>query len=123
MADRKDRKCRRCPAMIYRESITGLCAECLNKERAARKPDEMLRTDRELARLREEVSHKGKLLKASEADVKRLQKELHLTNEVGSLEISPIVIEEREPSGTAEGTVALNASDWHVEERVDPATV
>lgn len=123
MASRKDVKCRRCPAMIYRDSITGFCADCLAKDRASRKPDEMLKTDRELSRLREEVAHKGKLLKASESDVKRLQKELHLTNEVGSLEIAPMVIEPREPTGTSEGVVALNASDWHVEERVDPATV
>ncbi len=109
--------------MIYRETITGLCADCLRKERAAQKPDELLKTDRELARLREELSRTGKLLKASEADVKRLNKELFLTNEVGGLDINPMVIEEREPTGTAEGVVALNASDWHVEERVDPATV
>jgi len=123
MSDRKTKKCRRCPAFVYKEGITGLCAECLAKDRAARKPDEMLKTDREIIALREEVARKGKLLKASEADVKRLQKELHLTNEVASLEINPMVIEAREPSGTAEGVVALNASDWHVEERVDPATV
>jgi hypothetical protein len=123
MASPKDRKCRRCPAFVYRESITGLCADCLRKDRAAQKPDELLKTDRELVRLREELSRSGKLLKASEADVKRLNKELHLTNEVGSLEISPVTIEPREPSGTAEGVAVLNLSDWHVEERVDPATV
>lgn len=123
MPDRKTKKCRRCPAFIYAEGITGLCADCLRKDRAAQKPDELLKTDRELARLREDLSRTGKLLKASEADVKRLNKELHLTNEVGSLEISPATIEPRESSGTAEGVAVLNLSDWHVEERVDPATV
>lgn len=120
---RKSRKCKRCPALVYGESITGLCAECFRRDRAAQKPDVMLKTDRELARLREEVSRSGKLLKASESDVKRLQKELHLTNEIGSLEVAPAVIEPREPSGTAEGVAVMNLSDWHVEERVDPATV
>ncbi len=123
MASPKDQKCRRCPAMVYRESITGLCADCLRKDRAANTPTELLKTDRELAKLRDDLAHKGKLLKASEADVKRLEKALHLSNEIGSLDIVPAVIEPREPSGTAEGVVALNASDWHVEERVDPATI
>jgi hypothetical protein len=123
MPDRKTKKCRRCPAFIYKDGITGLCAECLAKDRAAKKPDEMLKTDRELARLREELSRSGKLLKASEADVKRLNKELHYSNEIASLDITPAVIEPREPSGTAEGVVAMNCSDWHCEERVDPATI
>lgn len=123
MADRKDRKCRRCPAMIYRESLTGLCSVCLRKERAANKPDELLKTDREIARLREELERKGKLLKASEADVKRLNKELYLFEEVGGLEINPVTIEPRESSGTAEGVAMMHLSDWHVEERVDPNTI
>lgn len=123
MASVKDRKCKRCPTMVYRDSITGLCAECLNKDRAARKPDELLKTDREIARLREELGRTGKLLKASESDVKRLTKELHLTNEVDSLEINPIIIEPKQPSGKAEGTAVMNLSDWHCEERVDPATI
>lgn len=123
MPERKTRKCRRCPAFIYKEGLTGLCADCLRKERTANTPTELLKTDRELSRLREELSRTGKKLKASEADVKRLNKQLFLTEEVGGLEINPVVIEPREPSGTAEGVAVMNLSDWHVEERVDPATV
>lgn len=109
--------------MIYRESITGLCVDCLKKDRASQKPDALLATDRQMASLREDLSTTKKKLSASERDVKNLQKELHLTNEVGSLEIDPIVIEPKQPAGTAEGTIILVASDWHVEERVDPRTV
>jgi hypothetical protein len=123
MASRKDRKCYRCPTLIYRDSITGLCADCLNKDRAARKPDVALNAEREHAKTREDLAFAKKKLAASEADVRKLRKELHLTNEIASLEIDPIIIEPKAPSGTAEGTAVLVASDWHVEERVDPATV
>ena len=120
---RKSVKCRKCPTLVYRENITGLCADCLNKERAARKPDLLLAADRERAQLKDELALSKKKLSSSESDLKRLQKELHRNNEVGSLELDPVVIEPREPEGTAEGTVVLLASDWHVEERVDPATI
>jgi hypothetical protein len=123
MASPKDRKCRRCPAMIYRESITGLCADCLRKDRAAQKPDAMLATDRALAALRDDLSTAKKKLSASESEVKRLRRDLHQFEEVSSLEIDPVVIEPKAPSGKAEGTAVLVASDWHVEERVDPRTV
>ena len=123
MRTRKTLKCRRCPAMIYPESITRLCADCLRKERALQKPDALLAVDREQSRLREDLALTRKKLSASETDVKRLQKELHLTNEIDGLPLDPIVIEPKESSGTAEGTAVLIASDWHVEERIDPATV
>ena len=38
MASRKDRKCRHCPALVYRDSVTGLCAPCLTKERQLSSP-------------------------------------------------------------------------------------
>jgi hypothetical protein len=108
---------------VYRESITGLCADCLRKDRAAQKPDELLKTDRELVRLRDELSRSRASCSRRRKPTSSASKELHLTNEVGSLEIAPVTIEPREPSGTAEGVAVLNLSDWHVEERVDPATV
>ena len=74
MRTRKTLKCRRCPAMIYPESITRLCADCLRKERALQKPDALLAVDREQSRLREDLALTRKKLSASETDVKRLQK-------------------------------------------------
>jgi hypothetical protein len=120
---RKDIKCRRCPTLVYRDSVTGLCADCLNKDRAARTPDAMLSAERQQLALREELSTTKKKLSASEADVKRLRRELHLTNEVAGLEISPAVIAPHHGTGTSEGTIVAVASDWHVEERVDPAKI
>lgn len=56
-------------------------------------------------------------------DIKRLERELYAVNELAEAGVEPIAIEPREPSGTAEGSIILMASDWHVEERVDPAKV
>jgi predicted phosphodiesterase len=109
--------------MVYRDSITGLCVDCLNKQRAAQKPDQLVAADREKQRMAFDLSTLKKKYAFSEQEVKRLERELHLTNEVNSLEVDPIVIEPKAPSGTAEGTIVLVASDWHVEERVDPKTV
>lgn len=120
---KKSQKCKHCPALVYRESITGLCVDCLRKERAAQKPTALLAADRQLERLRDDLSTTKKKLSASESDVKRLRRDLHQFEEVQSLEIDPVIIEPKAPSGTAEGTAILLASDWHVEERVDPRTV
>lgn len=38
-------------------------------------------------------------------------------------EVQPCVIEERYGSGTSEATIVVLASDWHLEELVDPRTV
>ncbi len=120
---RRTLKCLTCPARIDPHSVTGLCAECFRKRRALQKPDMLLSVERQQAVLREALDITKKKLSVSEGDVKRLQRELHLTNELGSLEIDPVVIEPKQPSGTAEGTIVVLASDWHVEERVDPDTV
>lgn len=119
----KNRKCSHCPAKIYKDSISGLCRDCFDKQRTAATPNAQLAADRQLAGLREKVDTLTKKLKVSEGDVKKLQRELHLTQEVSGLELNPIHIEPKQPSGTAEGTVVVLASDWHVEERVNPATV
>ena len=100
-----------------------MCRACFERQRAATRPDAQLAVDRQLATLREQVGTLGKKLKVSEGDVKKLQRELHLTNEVQGLDLNPISIKPKQPSGTAEGTVVLLASDWHVEERVDPASI
>lgn len=123
MASRKTRKCAMCPTKIYPDSITGLCGDCLSKQRASRKPDVLLSKDRELAATKDQLSTAQKKLALSEGDVRRMRRELDLVAEVASLEIDPIVIEPKQPSGKAEGTVVVLASDWHVEERVNPATI
>ena len=123
MPSRKDRKCRRCPTLVYRDSVTGLCVDCLAKDRSARRPDALLSAERAQAAIRDELSTTKKKLMASEADVKRLKKELFLTDEVRGLEINPTVIQPHHGTGTSEGTVVAVASDWHVEERVNPSTV
>lgn len=46
---------------------------------------------------------------------------LRALNVLGGIETFEIV--PREKSGTGEGTVVMVASDWHVEERVDPKTI
>ena len=120
---RKTKRCRRCPKAIYSDSITGLCVDCLNLDRARQKPVELLAADREKQRTAFELSTTKKKYDQALKDIRRLEKELYTLKELETSGVQPINIEPREPSGTAEGSVILLASDWHVEERVNPAVV
>ena len=119
----KDKRCRYCPALIYRDSHTGLCLACLNKRRSQQRPDALVTADREKQRMAFDLSVTKKKYAQALTDIRRLEKELYVINELQTLGIEPCVIDAKEPSGTAEGTVILVASDWHVEERVDSAKV
>lgn len=119
----KDRKCKHCPAMVYRDSITGLCVSCLNEQRKNNTPSSLVAADRDKQRNAFELSTLRKKYDQSLKENERLQRELYAVNELDSIEVEPIRIEPQEASGTSEGTVVLVASDWHVEERVDPTKV
>lgn len=122
MSTPKDRKCRRCPAQIYRDNVTGLCQECFNRERSASTGSSLLAADRERERTAYELSVATKKLTAAMTQIKTLERQVKAINvlneSVETFEITPSL-----PSGKAEGTVFMVASDWHVEERVDPRTV
>lgn len=129
-----DRKCKTCPTLVARENRTGVCRPCYDAGRkqaaasrvvqeTAAKPENLVAADRERQRVAFDLSTTKKKYAHALKDIERLERELGLTNEARGLEIDPIVIEPKAPSGTAEGTIVLVASDWHVEERVDPKTV
>src|SRR5919197_5574151 len=120
---RKTRKCRRCPTMIYPESITGLCVNCLNAERRRNTPSGLVAADREKKRVAFELSTLRKKYDEALKAIKRQERELHVVNELAAMGVAPFKIEPREGSGTSEATVVLVASDWHVEETVEPAKV
>lgn len=93
----------------------GLCRKC---RKAA---PELLASDRE------QLQSKGVLqelrLKYAEAlrSIDRLEQERDATTPLR--QVNPCVIEARHGSGTSEATILVNASDWHLEERVNPATI
>lgn len=109
--------------MVYRDSITGLCQTCLNEQRAKQKPEALVNADREREKLRFDLSTTNKKYQQALKDITRLEKSLYALNELEAFGVEPFVIEPKEPTGTAEGTAFLVASDWHVEERVNPAKV
>jgi len=123
MASPKDRKCAGCPALIYRDSITGLCQPCLVKTKARIPADQQVAADRERNRLASELSHvKGKYNETLKR-VSVLEKDLAIKDEL-NLGLDTFEIEPRTKDSTkSEATVIWAASDWHVEERVVSATV
>lgn len=121
--ERKTRKCRRCPTMIYPESVTGFCLSCLKEVRHQNTPTGLVAADREKQRSAFELATLKKKYDEALKTVQRQERELHVVKELEQAGVEPFAIEPREGSGTSEGTVVLVASDWHVEERVDPAKV
>jgi hypothetical protein len=113
----KDRKCRLCPAMIYRDSTTGLCLVCLHKEQHASKPSERLQVDRERVRTREELDALRKKYDEAIKVIDRQERELRSLGAIGD-GIDTFRIEPRLSSKTSEATPVLLASDWHTEEVV-----
>lgn len=134
MASKKDRKCRKCPTLIYRDNVTGLCADCLriqqsevaDKRREAAErltPPALVASDRALKSAQADLLLERKKYAEVSRRCTALEQELALVKDLDQAGVTPFAIEPRHPSGTSEGTVVLCANDWHVEERVDPSIV
>lgn len=125
-------KCGQCPKMIRSvPGSTGFCASCRQRVGSeipvvATMPEptplEQMSADREkvksagaLAGMKAKYAEALKTIEHLEKD-----KEVVLGLQAGS---RPLVIEPRYRSGTSEGVVVIKASDWHVEERVDPTKI
>lgn len=122
MASAKDRKCASCPNMIYRDSITGLCKDCLAKTKARVPADQAIASDRERTRLASELSHtRGKYNEAVKR-IEGLERDLMVKEEL-SLNLDTFDIKPHKSGSASEATPVLVASDWHVEERVVGASI
>jgi hypothetical protein len=117
MPSKRDRKCRLCPTLIYRESLTGLCAECYNKERHNAIPSERVQADRERAKLQAESTDLRKKYDEALKLVERQERELRSLGAIAD-GIDTFKIEPKKSSKTSEATPIILASDWHTEEVV-----
>lgn len=122
MATAKDRKCANCPNMIYRDNATGLCKDCLAKVKSSIPADKQIAADRELSRLRADLSEVRGKYKVVQNRCDTLEEKLAVRDEL-QLGMDTFEIAPRKGSGDSESTVILTASDWHVEERVNPAVI
>jgi hypothetical protein len=123
MPSKVDKRCRTCPALIARESKTGLCLPCYTAERRAQVPSERLRADRERVATAAELT--GLRSKYAEAlkTIDRQETALAWLDKIRAGIANTFSIEPHEGSGTSEATPVLVASDWHSEEIVKPAQV
>lgn len=120
----KDRTCAKCPAKIYRDNKSGVCLACRYTD-AARSaeaaPSEQVTADRE------RVKSAGVLNSLKSRYAEALQtielRDQEIEALVGLQQTEPVEIVPRYGSGTSEATVVAVASDWHGEERVDPARI
>lgn len=127
-------KCGQCPAMIRGNGKTGLCAACLFPDASGRtgsgvgpappvEAPELVAADRAKAKSAAELT----VLKAKYAEalttIAGLEAQQESVMSLKAAGVEPLLIEPRYGTGTGEGTVVVPASDWHIEERVDPGTV
>lgn len=82
---------------------------------------EQVITDRQRIRLQDKVTSLKSRYAESLKTIERLEREQEAGEQLQA--ITPYVIEPRHGTGTGEATVIVEASDWHLEERVEPATV
>jgi alkylated DNA nucleotide flippase Atl1 len=117
-----------CTGSVTRHSKTGSCVPCshiVQREQRSKETAEVSASvgdDRQKAKLTAELSGLRDKYKVALATIDTLERQVHGVNVMAET-VSPLVIEPRQGSGTSEATVVAIASDWHVEERVDPATV
>lgn len=78
-------------------------------------------SDRELSSLRTRLATMDKKYREALATIDQLEKDLKTSNVLSN--IDTYVIKPHKGSGTSEATPVIVASDWHIEERVDAATV
>jgi hypothetical protein len=117
----KTLKCSSCPALIYQDSKTGYCLKCykarIHPTRLIQEPKAQVAQDREKGKHQAEVSSLKLRYAESLKTIERQESELRAMNVLGqnldTFEITPKL-----SKGTAEGTVVMVASDWHLEESV-----
>ncbi len=119
---RKISKCKHCPNKI-RPNQSGLCIACSVLQRRQNTAPALVTADREKQRTTFEFGILRKKYDETLKTIGRLERELHVVNELSATGVQSYKILPRESAGTAEGTVVLVASDWHVEESIDPAKI
>lgn len=85
-------------------------------------PEEDLQNHKEKTKIRDEKKHVEKKLNILIYDNERLQAELDASLEIKN-SLNPMFIEEKISLNDTEATAVVLASDWHLEETVNPATV
>ena len=118
----KNRTCSRCPSVIYADNKTGMCRACKTDSTRHKPPSEQLFADREKIQQAKVLASLRARYEEALKTIGRQEQELSSLNVI-SRGVETFAIEPQLPSGTSEATVVWVASDWHVEEKVDPRVV
>jgi hypothetical protein len=84
-------------------------------------PDEQLASDRKQLQTAAELTTLRLKYKTALNNIERLERERDAGLELGAIE--PCIIRPHHGAGTNEATIFVAASDWHVEEEVDPRRI
>lgn len=120
--------CPTCPGeRNYNAKQCRACAVAAQSAKAAHReiltPAALVKRDQDLQRLNAQLRDTTANYKTALDQLDSLRKQLHVTQQMETL-LDTFVIEPRKTgAGSNEATVVAPASDWHVEEVVDPRTV
>jgi len=103
--------------MIRSEAKTGLCRPCLDNRTEQAKPEVQVTQDREKSKTAAEISSLKHRYAESLKTIERQESELRAMNVLGQ-NLDTFEIKPKLSKGTAEGTVVMVASDFHIEENV-----
>jgi hypothetical protein len=123
-----NKKCSKCPALLYSENRTGLCRACLDRTKsqaaddrraneAAKPADVVVAEDRHKRRQDELFSELKRKYEEALRTIETRDQELHTVRSLADL-LETFKIEPKHETSTSEATVVAVASDWHIEERV-----
>jgi hypothetical protein len=109
-------------------STTGLCIRCFNGQNTAVNPQTPVAPAEQVAQDRQRLKQAGEIatLKSRYSEALKGIEERDIAIEALGImkgSVDPLPITPQHSKGTGEATVVLVASDWHIEERVDPRTV
>jgi hypothetical protein len=84
-------------------------------------PPSQIEADRQLAKMATRATGAEEKYKTALRAIERLEREQDAV--LALQDVEPCVIQPKHGSGTSEAVIVAPASDWHLEERVDPRTV
>ena len=93
------------------------------KKKARQKPEEMLKTDRQLISAKEDVRLLSKKYKAAIDALEEKDAQVRAYEATSAISNDIVHIEPKMSGNKSESTAFLLLSDWHLEESVDPDTV
>jgi predicted phosphodiesterase len=93
------------------------------KQEKFKQDEELLKIDNEVKKLKDEKGNYRKKYEKALDQIENLERKLHIVENIDIKNTKIVSIKPERKKITSESTAIVVASDWHLEEKVDPCTV